>query len=80
MLSNITVYSKTDCPYCKKVCELFDALKINYVVYRLDEHFSKRSFFNEFGEGTTFPQVTIGARTIGGSKETVTYLKQNGLV
>ena len=80
MLSNITVYSKTDCPYCKKVCELFDALKINYVVYRLDEHFSKRSFYNEFGEGATFPQVTIGARTIGGSKETVTYLKENGLV
>ena len=49
-------------------------------MYRLDEHFSKKAFYNEFGEGTTFPQVTIGARTIGGSKETVTYLKQNGLV
>ena len=80
MLSNITVYSKNDCPYCQKVCELFDALQANYVVYKLNEHFSKKAFYNEFGEGSTFPQVTIGTRRIGGSKETVTYLKENGLL
>ena len=55
MLSNITVYSKNDCPYCQKVCKLFDALEVNYVVYKLNEHFSKKAFYNEFGEGSTFP-------------------------
>ena len=59
MLSNITVYSKNDCPYCKKVCELFDALEANYVVYKLNEHFSKKAFYNEFGEGSTLSLIHI---------------------
>tara|TARA_B100000575_G_scaffold294434_1_gene310345 strand:- start:14530 stop:14772 length:243 start_codon:yes stop_codon:yes gene_type:complete len=80
MLKNITVYSKDDCPYCQKVCKLFDALKASYVVYKLNDHFNKKEFYNEFGEGSTFPQVTIGTLKLGGSKETVTYLKENGLV
>ena len=80
MLGNITVYSKDDCPYCEKVFKLFDALEANYVVYKLGTHFDRKSFIKEFGEGSTFPQVTIGTLKIGGSKETVTYLKENGLV
>mgnify|MGYP001211421549 CR=1 FL=1 len=80
MLKNITVYSKDDCPYCQKVCDLFDALKASYVVYKLNDHFNKKEFYNEFGEGSTFPQVTMGTLKLGGSKETVTYLKENGLV
>ncbi len=80
MLTNITVYSKDSCPYCQKVCELFDALQANYVVYKLDEHFDRHAFVEEFGGDATFPQVLVGTRRIGGSKETVTYLKEHGLV
>ena len=80
MLGNITVYSKDDCPYCEKVFKLFDTLEANYVVYKLDTHFDRKSFIKEFGEGSPFPQVTIGTLKIGGSKDTVTYLKENGLV
>ncbi len=80
MLNNITVYSKDSCPYCQKVCELFYALQANYVVYKLDEHFDRHAFVEEFGGDATFPQVLVGTRRIGGSKETVTYLKEHGLV
>ena len=52
---------------------------VNYLTL-LNDHFNKKEFYNEFGEGSTFPQVTIGTLKLGGSKETVTYLKENGLV
>ena len=48
--------------------------------YKLDEHFDKQSFYGQFGEGTTFPQVVIDSTNLGGCVETVQYLKEKKLV
>lgn len=74
------VYSKPDCPYCEKVKQLFTQLDITHVMYTLDIDFTREQFFKEFGEGSTFPQVIIDGETVGGSVDTVRYLKENGYV
>ena len=77
---NFTVYSKDDCPFCYKIKTVLELTNNNFVVYNLDEHFTKQEFYAEFGEGSTFPQVVCGDKKIGGSSDTVKFLKEHQMV
>ena len=77
---NFTVYSREGCPYCDKVKEVLEIAKLNHVVYKLGEHFDKKSFYGQFGQGSTFPQVVLDSTNLGGCTETVQYLKEKQLV
>ena len=77
---NFAVYSKDGCPYCTKVIRVLELAELNHVVYKLDKQFNKESFFGEFGNGSTFPQVVMNGRKLGGWTETVKYLQENKMV
>ena len=79
MNNNFTVYSKDGCPYCAKVVQVLELAKLNHRVYKLDEHFDRESFYGQFGQGSTFPQVVINGTNLGGCSETVKYLTENKL-
>jgi|TARA_B100001059_G_scaffold236072_1_gene284533 glutaredoxin len=74
------VYSKDGCPYCTKVINVLKLAELKHVVYKLGRDFSKSEFYTEFGEGSTFPRVTLDEEIIGGCSETVKFLKENKLV
>ena len=78
--NNFTVYSREGCPYCTKVVQVLKLAGLNHVVYKLDEHFDRKSFYGQFGEGSTFPQVVLDQTNLGGCTETVHYLKEKQLV
>ena len=77
---NFTVYSREGCPYCTKVQEVLELAKLNHVVYKLGEHFDRKSFYGQFGQGSTFPQVVLDQTNLGGCTETVQYLREKKLV
>jgi|TARA_A100001037_G_scaffold95648_1_gene87087 glutaredoxin len=77
---NFTVYSKSGCGYCEKVISVLQLAELNYVEYKLDRDFDKKEFYSQFGEGSTFPQVSVDAYTIGGAADTVKYLQEYNLV
>jgi glutaredoxin len=77
---NFTVYSKTGCPYCDKVKNVLDLTEQKYVIYTLNQDFTREEFYAEFGEGSTFPQVICNDKKIGGSVETIKFLKENQIV
>ncbi len=77
---NFAVYSKDGCPYCSKVVQVLELAQLNHVIYKLDRNFDKKSFYGEFGNGSTFPQVVMNGRKLGGCTETVKYLKENNMV
>ena len=77
---NFTVYSKEGCPFCTKVVKVLRLAKLNHVVYELDNDYDKQSFYGQFGQGSTFPQVVVDATNLGGCTETIQYLKKNKLV
>ena len=77
---NFAVYSKDGCPYCTKVVQVLELAKLNHVVYKLGNQFNKDAFYGEFGNGSTFPQVVMDGRKLGGCTETVKYLKENNMV
>jgi len=75
-----TVYSKQDCPYCYKVKKVLELCGKDYVVYTLDEHFNTKEFYSEFGEGSTFPQVVMDDKHLGGCTDTIQYLKELSII
>ena len=77
---NFAVYTKEGCPHCDKVKEVLQLTESKFVVYNLDEHFDKDSFYGEFGQGSTFPQVVVDGKKIGGCVDTVQFLKENKIV
>ena len=77
---NFAVYSKDGCPYCSKVVQVLELAELNHVIYKLDKNFDRQSFYGEFGNGSTFPQVVMNGRKLGGCTETVKYLKENNMV
>ena len=74
------VYSKDGCPYCDKIKQVLDLTKASYVVYNLGEQFDRESFYDEFGEGSTFPQVLVDGKKLGGCIDTIKYLKENQII
>lgn len=75
-----TVYSKDGCPYCTKVEQVLQLTQLQYVLYKLNEDFTREEFYSEFGEGSTFPQVVVNEQHLGGCSDTVKYLKEQNLV
>ena len=79
-LMNFTVYSREGCPYCTKIQEVMQLAELKHVIYKLDRDFDKESFYEQFGQGSTFPQVVLNGDNLGGCTETVQYLKEKKLV
>lgn len=77
---NFTVYSKENCPFCHKVKTVLELTGSNFVVYNLNEHFTRDEFYSEFGKGSTFPQVICDDQKLGGCVDTVKFLKENKIV
>lgn len=77
---NFIIYSKTGCPYCTKVKQVLELTNQQYVVYNLDENFSREEFYSEFGEGSTFPQIISDGKKIGGCAETIAFLKEKSII
>lgn len=73
---NFTVYSKDDCPYCYKVKQVLELCGKEFVVYNLDNDFTKDEFYSKFGENTSFPQVLCDGKKLGGCTDTIQYLKE----
>ena len=76
---NFAVYSKKSCPYCEKIKQVLDLTKTSYVVYNLNEHFDKKSFIDEFGQGSTFPQVTLDDIHLGGCQESIQHMQRENI-
>ena len=77
---NFTVYSKDGCPYCTRIKQILDLCQFKYQEYKLGEHFDRFAFYEEFGGGSTFPQVLLNNKKLGGCTDTVKYLKEHNLL
>ena len=75
-----TVYSKSGCPYCTKVEQVLKLAEQKHIVYKLNRDYTREEFYSKIGVGSTFPQVVVDDRKIGGCSETVKYLREQKLV
>tara|TARA_B100000900_G_C20484228_1_gene676775 strand:+ start:762 stop:998 length:237 start_codon:yes stop_codon:yes gene_type:complete len=77
---NFAVFSKEDCPYCDKIKKVLELTESKFVVYTLGKDFDKQSFFGEFGENSTFPQVLCDTKKLGGCVDTIKFLQENKVI
>ena len=77
---NFTVYSREGCGHCDRIKTVLRLTGCTYVVYNLGEDFTKEEFIAEFGKGSTFPQVSCEGKKIGGSIETIQFLKEKRVI
>jgi glutaredoxin len=81
---NFTIYSKQGCPYCDKIKTILGDLSIKkgyqVICYELGTNFNKDEFYAEFGEESTFPQIILNDKNLGGCIDTVKYLQENNLL
>ena len=79
-LKNFTIYSRDGCPYCTKIQQVLQLAELRHVIYKLDRDFNRDAFYQQFGQGSTFPQVVLNGDNLGVCTETVQYLQENNLV
>ena len=77
---NFAVYTKDGCPYCDKVKKVLKLTESRYVVYNLGQHLDKDEFYEEFGYGSTFPQVVCDGKKLGGCIDTIKFLKEEKII
>ena len=81
---SFTVYSKHGCPYCDKVKAVLSHISttkgIPVVYYDLGINFTREEFYDEFGEGSTFPQVIYENAHLGGCSDTVKFLQEQNML
>ena len=75
-MKNFTVYSKDGCPYCQQIVEVLGISELQYVEYKLDRDFTKEAFYQQFGDGATFPQVVLNNENLGGCQESIKYMQE----
>lgn len=75
-----TVYSRSGCPYCDKVVKVLELSKQKFVEYKLNVDFTRDQFYEEFGKGSTFPQVVVDEKHIGGCTDTIAFLKESNII
>jgi len=63
---------------CERIASLLRSLGGEFLEYKLNCHFSQKGFESEFGKDAEYPQINIGFKHIGGMKETLQYLKNEG--
>tara|TARA_Y100000004_G_C8603917_1_gene281791 strand:+ start:170 stop:409 length:240 start_codon:yes stop_codon:yes gene_type:complete len=78
---NFVIYSKDGCPFCTKIQQVMQLVELEHVIYKLNRDFTREEFYEEFGSGSTFPQVILNDQEkLGGCTETVKYLQEQNLI
>lgn len=75
-----TIYSKTGCPFCTKLEQVMKLCKLDHTIHLLGVDFTREEFYSKFGEGSTFPQVILDGRNLGGCQDTIQYINENNLI
>ena len=78
--SKFYVYSKEGCGFCDRLTLFMKSKGIRYEKFTLENDFSAEEFLDKFGKQSTFPQVTMDNRHLGGMKDTVRFLMENKMV
>ena len=72
----ITIYSKPGCPYCIKIKKVMELEELQHVSYELNRDFTREEFYAKFGDGATFPQLTLDGLHLGGCQESIKHMQR----
>lgn len=79
-MSNWTVYTKTDCPYCDKVKVILSEKSIPYNVIVMDDDDERKTFYAKHGVKTVPQAFDEEGLLIGGYRETERHVNNQNLL
>jgi len=50
--------------------------EVKHVSYELNRDFTREEFYAKFGEGATFPQVTLDDIHLGGCRDSIKHMRE----
>ena len=65
---------------CERITSLLKTLDAQILEYKVNKHFTQKGFEAEFGPDATYPQINIGFKHVGNIKETLQYMKNEGMI
>jgi len=77
---NFQVYTRTGCPYCTQIKQVLQGKGYSFTEKQLNRDFTREQFYAKFGTGSTFPQVLLDSKKLGGCTDTVKYLREQKLI
>jgi len=78
MNETVVIYSNGS-QECERMTMLLKSLEGEFLEYKLNQHFTQKGFESEFGRDAEYPQINIGYKHVGSMKETLQYMKDQGL-
>ena len=78
MNETVVIYSNGS-QECERMTMLLKSLEGEFLEYKLNQHFTQKGFESEFGRDAEYPQINIGFKHVGSMKETLQYMKDQGL-
>ena len=78
--SKFYIYSKDGCGFCDKLTTFMEQKGLNYEKFDLGTDYSPEDFREKFGKASTYPQVIMDHKHLGGLKDTVGYHLTNNMV
>ena len=78
-MSDITIYSKENCPYCRMAKELLTARKLTFNEIKIDTDEAKYEEMIQLSHRRTVPQIFIKGQHIGGYDDLVGLVKSGKL-
>jgi hypothetical protein len=78
MNETVVIYSNGS-QECERMTMLLRSLEGEFLEYKLNQHFTQKGFESEFGKDAEYPQINIGYKHVGSMKETLQYMKDQGL-
>lgn len=76
----IKIYTNVGCGYCRKAKELCERAGLEYTEVRVGKDISKDEFKEMFVGHTSYPQLVIDDKHIGGLVESVRYFVENKMI
>lgn len=80
-LAHVDIYTRPFCPYCARALKLLKDKGAEYT--EIDDAYAdsakKRAMVERAGGGSTFPQIFVGERHLGGCDEMMALDRRGGL-
>jgi len=72
----IEIYGRAACTFCEQAKALCETRELSYKYYQLDVDFTRNEILEMFPGASTFPQIKVHNKSIGGFDKLGTYLEE----
>jgi glutaredoxin len=75
-MTDVTVYSKDDCPYCVKAKTVLSLRNIKFTEKKIGVDVTREQLLEAIPNARTVPQIVINGDSIGGYEQLLKYIEE----